>query len=434
MLVLYNIVVVILMILAAPVLLVKVAVTPRHRERIGARLGLGRAARKKWSTRRYPRIWLHALSVGEAASAVPLLEAIRERYPQGELIVSTTTASGERFVREKLGGVVDAVIAFPIDLPWVTNRVVKMIRPDLFILVETDFWPNFLWSLKRCKVPAVLVNGRISEESYGRYRGLRPFFSRILGVFSLVAVQSAQDRERMLSLGVESGRVQLLGNLKYASSPGIGNGKGEVRKFFGIPEGVRLWVAGSTHEGEEEQLLDVFRILSDRFEDLRLVIAPRNPARAAEVARLATARGFAVALRSKQPLDAQQVLVLDSCGELAKMYAAADLVFVGGSLVPERGHNPIEASSQGVPVVFGPHMEDFSEMSEELLQAGGGTRVGDESGLLQVVAAWLEEPAVAQAIGRNGAEWVRKKRQGIVRAHLEVLAALLEQAKRQDDG
>lgn len=340
------------------------------------------------------RVWVHALSVGEALSVVPLVKALKSEVPDAEILFSTATETGQRVAKRKIGK--DATFFYmPHDLPWVTELIVQRIRPHFFILVETDLWPNLLYSLHRNGVPAILVNGRISEKSFKRMQHARSFIGGMVNLFDLIFTQSEDDRTRYVSLGADPVRVIAAGNLKYDSLPEIAlpGQVGRLKESAGIEDGRLVWIAGSTHVGEYEILLEVHRLLRNRFPDLLLILAPRQIQESARVSSMCSYYGLEVSRRSlRESAERAAVYVLDTIGELGTFYAVADAAFIGGSLVPFGGHNPLEAVVQGKPVSWGPYFSNFREIEGELLAAGCGQRVNSASEMGEVLERWLADP------------------------------------------
>lgn len=424
MLALYNLIQILLLLLTLPILLIVVLLTPRYRQRTWRRLGLGlgplirKAKRGKRKT-----IWIHALSVGEVTSALPLVCGIREHYPDLFLVFSVTTTSGSKVAERLMTGRADLVLPFPLDILPVTASFVKHVNPDLFILVETDFWPNILNCLQGRHIPAMLVNGRISRRSMTSYRRFAFFFRPLFQSFRHLCMQTEGDRASMMKLGVPADRVHTLGNLKFDTP--IVTGASQPRTTpVGLPEQGQLLVAGSTHKGEEEIILNVFARLRVSYPGLHLVIAPRDISRAREIQGLAAARGISSTCRSAPDTDHHQLLILDTIGELAGYYRFADIAFVGGSLVPLGGHNPIEPAVMETPVLFGPHMDDFSEISQELLACGGAKTAAGEEPLFQAADTWLGSPQNRKKAGQAALECVRKQ-QGVIARHLQLIQTLL---------
>ena len=423
----YNIVQLTALILFAPLLFVKAILTPRYRLRVLKRLGMGLAASLAGLEPRPagPRFWVHGLSVGEVSSAVPLVKGLRARYPDCQLIVSASTRTGQAIAEKSLAGLADLVFAFPFDLLWVVRRCQRLISPDLFIMVETDFWPNFLFELNKQRIPAILVNGRISQRSFALYRRFGFLFGPLFGVFKRLAMQTEADRESMLALGPAAGQVVTLGNLKYDTAlPGPGQQPTMSRAEYGIPADALLLIAGSTHPGEEESVLAAFGRLRVRFPELFLVVAPRKVERGGEVTELARQHGLSSFRRTGEVMDGAPLLVLDTLGELSSLYVLADLVFVGGSLVPEGGHNPLEPACHGKPVLFGPHMEDFAEISRDLLARQGACQVADGDGLYDSLCGLLDDPIRRQAMGDAALALVQENR-GVTDRHVQLVEELL---------
>jgi 3-deoxy-D-manno-octulosonic-acid transferase len=428
----YNLLQIVFILFCLPCLVLVVLLVPKYRGRTLQRLGFGLAVLGRGLPAGRPRIWVHALSVGEVASVRPLVLGLRATYPQGVLILSVSTGSGQRYAEKVMSEAVDLLLPFPIDFYWSVSRFLKFLVPDLFILVETDLWPNFLAALRRRKIPAILVNGRVSAESLARYRRFRRFFADLFGVFSVLLMQSEDEVEKLATLGLAPEKLQALGNLKYdALLEGLErNVDGD--SFAGLLQllpGRTIWVAGSTHAGEEEVILPVFRQLRSSFPELYLVLAPRNPGRAREVTDLAVGLGLQVALRSTNADRPGDLLILDTMGELAELYRYSALAFIGGSLVEQRGHNPLEPAVFGCPVLFGPHMEDFAEIAREMLEAGAAQRILDGNELAEKLSQWLTDPEARKAAGRSGAVLVESRR-GVTERHLDVIRRYLEVERR----
>lgn len=426
----YNLFMTVGVIVFAPLLFVKVILTPKYRSRVGKRLGFGLGKSPGADGSRRPRIWVHALSVGEVASARNLVQELRRKYPQGIIIFSSATRAGESFARSTLHEYVDCFSPFPFDLLISVRALLSWARPDLFVLVETDFWPNFLWELNRRGIPSLLVNGRVSESSLARYRRFRWLFRPLFNSFRALAMQTEQDAMAMRQLGVDPARLAVLGNLKYdAALSGGGVTPGLDRSALRIPEQALVWVAGSTHKGEEEIVFTVFQELLRFRANLFLVLAPRNVERGAELAAMAARHSFAACRRSLDETGEGSVLILDTLGELASVYALCDVAFIGGSLVPQRGHNPLEPAVHGKPVLFGPCMEDFAEISRDLLAVGGARLVRDGGELRAGLALLLDDPAERERAGRQAQKLVAARR-GVTAAHIGLIRDILAREGR----
>jgi 3-deoxy-D-manno-octulosonic-acid transferase len=422
MFVLYNILQFAFLLVFLPLLILFVAGSS-NADRIPARLGL-RIVEKLGTSKQSSRtIWLHALSVGEVTSAVPLVRGLRARYPTARIVVSVTTRSGRKVADSLLGTLADCIIDGPIDLLPVVRRFIKHIRPDIFILVETDFWPNILLCLKNRRIPAILVNGRVSEKSMTRYRQLGFFFRPMFQCFSALCMQTRRDKDNMELLGISPEKLPILGNLKFATqAPGNTPSPGLYKDF--MPQDRILFIAGSTHPGEEELLLDCYVQLRKTHPNLFLVVAPRDPSRSQKIVDLAVGHDLLPQLRSGGVFFPADLLILDTIGELVDFYALADLAFVGGSLVSKGGHNPVEPAAMAIPVLFGPHMEDFSEIAESLIQAGGAREVSDQQQLPKVLDELLLNSDLRAKMGQAAQKCVRRH-QTIIANHLQLIEKFL---------
>jgi 3-deoxy-D-manno-octulosonic-acid transferase len=392
---------------------------PSFRERMGgppAALARGDA----------PSVWIHAVSVGEVLTARILVAPIKERFPSHRLFVSTTTATGRAVAERSVKGA-DGLFFAPFDWPAPVRKALDRVRPALLVLVETEIWPNLIHETHRRGVRVAIVNGRISPRSFGRYRAMRGLLRRVLAEVDLFLMQSEPHAERARQIGAPPGRVRALGNLKY-DALGDARPPAELGRLLGEGrDGRPLWVAGSTVAGEEPMVLAAFRDVRARVPGTRLLIAPRHPERFGEVAALVEAAGLRAERRSALGSAGWQgdVLVLDTLGELARVYALATVVFVGGSLVSAGGHNVLEAAAAARPVVVGPHMENFQEIADEF-QAEGALRVvlsADELG--REVAGLLADPGRRAALGGAARAIVDRNRGALART-VDALAELLE--------
>ena len=354
-----------------------------------------------------PVIWVHAVSVGETRAAVPLIKALKTRYPNHAILLSNVTETGHGVARGLRD--VDLCLFFPFDLSWVVRRVFSAVKPQLAVIVETEIWPNFVRQCQRRQIPVLLVNGRISDRSFPRYRRVRWLLQPVLRRFSAFCMQSDLDAERIIAMGATAERVEVTRNLKFdmqARTPDVKE-LASLRQTFRLGGGAQVWVAGSTHAGEEEAVALAFAELLAAGESLVLVLVPRHPERCRSVAEMLASRGLPVTLRSRisdrgSDLQGGEVLLVDSIGEMMSFYALADLVFVGGSLVNIGGHNILEASLLKKPVVFGPYMQNFKEISRLLIEANGGVCVADESELAPTVGRLLADAELRQSMGEGG--------------------------------
>ncbi|HEV8441291.1 MAG TPA: 3-deoxy-D-manno-octulosonic acid transferase [Methylomirabilota bacterium] len=391
--------------------------------------GYGRHLMERWGRLEpglpaEPRGWIHAVSVGEAAAAVPLVEAIRRRWPRFSIVLTTVTPTGAQVVTGELGRAATHRY-FPLDLGGPVKRALDAVRPRFFIGLETELWPNFLRALAGRGIPSMIANGRISDRSFRRYRLARPFVARMLGGVSVFAMQSEEDARRIIALGAPAARVVVTGNLKADLRAEVAGADREWERLLGLGPGRALWVAGSTHRGEEAAVLEAFDRVRPRFPRLGLLLAPRHPERAEEVERLVRGRGWRAVRRSAATVsDGEAVVILDTVGELAALYRWADVVFVGGSLVPNGGHNMLEPAQRRKPVLFGPHTENFRESAELLLAAGGAVVVKDSLELAREVERLLDDPELGRRMGDAGFAAVTT-RQGALDKTLELVERYL---------
>jgi 3-deoxy-D-manno-octulosonic-acid transferase len=421
MFILYNLLQLAFVIIFLPFILLKIAFTPKYRQRALSRLGLHLPSMDAGDDPG-PRIWIHALSVGEAMSSAALVREMRRRFPDWVIIYSTSTATGAGIARQKLGDTVDHLITYPLDLFWSVRKVVKSVRPDLFVLIETDLWPNMLGALSRRGTPIILLNGRISESSFSYYKRFNLFFCPIFSLIDKFAMQSRADEERMLQLGIIPQKIHSIGNLKF-DQEGVQIGEKEIkdlRRTLHIPPESKIFIAGSTHAGEEEIILSAYGNLIFTYPDLFLLLAPRNPGRADEVKRLVQSAGFDTYKRTELPAlpesNKVQVVVLDTLGELSKLYALATVAFVGGSLVPERGHNVLEVAAHARPALFGPHIEDFKEAATALIKRGGGYMIKNGDELVAALRLILADSSQAQKAGGMAFQVIEENRGAVSRA------------------
>ena len=375
-------------------------------------------------------IWLHAVSVGEVIAARPLLRGLRKNYAGYRLMLTVTTETG-RGVAEK-DALADVVTYFPFDIDFAVRRLLDAVGPKAIIIMETEIWPVFTLEAKRRNIPLMLANGRISQRSFPRYRRFAWFFRPVLHRFDALGLQSEADLERILAVGAPTQRSRVLGNLKYdiPFGPVTYDERHTAREQFRIPLDLPVLAAGSTHPGEEEQLLKACQGVLAQHASLLLVLVPRHPERADEVERLIRGQGFAVVRRSHLDhlaglCQAGTVLLVDTVGELMQLYALADLAFVGGSLVPAGGHNLLEPASRGIPALFGPCMDNFREIADLVLAYGAGVQVAGWQQLQQEVTTFLRTPELKQVIGANGLKLLRDAG-GAVERHLAWLDEVLQ--------
>ncbi|MCB1866059.1 MAG: lipid IV(A) 3-deoxy-D-manno-octulosonic acid transferase [Chromatiales bacterium] len=366
-------------------------------------------------------VWLHAVSVGEVQAVVPLVRELRKLNPEMPVTVTTTTPTGWRRVVEAMGeGVVHRFT--PYDAPFAVRKFLERVRPRCVIIVETEIWPNLLAECRRRSVPVALANARLSQRSARGYARFPRLIRAALNAFSLIAAHDEPDAQRFRDLGATEGIVRVTGNIKFDQPlPASRREQSQaLRRALGLDG--HVWIAASTHEGEDEQILAAFGKVRSRVADCRLILVPRHPERFARVGQLVSRHGFETVLRSEQrPCAATtEVFVLDSMGELPLFYGLADLAFVGGSLVRGGGHNVLEPAALGVPVLFGPHMFNFAGIARVLLDGEGAREVRGVDELSSIVIGWFENPAERSRFGDNARAVVARNRGALGR----LLAAL----------
>jgi 3-deoxy-D-manno-octulosonic-acid transferase len=376
-------------------------------------------------------VWIHAVSVGEVLTARAIVPQLRSTYPRLRLFLSTTTIAGQQVARKSVQGV-DGFFYFPFDFAFIVRRTLGMVKPRVFVMMETEIWPNLLRLCREKGVKTVMVNGRISSRSYPRYRLVRPFFRRVLADVDRFCMQSEESARRLIDLGAEQGRVTVTGSLKFDSlevpaTTVHGKPRERVLRFFRTSPNRVVLVAGSTMRGEEAAFLEAFARVQAASPGALAVVAPRHPERFGEVERLVHDAGFSVARRSELPIDAEprvDVVVLDSLGELAQLYQIATVVFVGGSLVDYGGHNILEPAIFGKPVVFGPHMQNFKEIAETFLANDAAVRVESERDLEQALVQLTGDSVRRARLGAAARALVEANR-GAKDKTLAVIANLL---------
>jgi 3-deoxy-D-manno-octulosonic-acid transferase len=371
---------------------------PKLRDGVAARLGFYRGLPRGQGS---PRIWLHGASAGDLLSLQPMMRELKARVPGCCIIVTTITNSGLAMARKKLAGVADVVVYAPYDLPGPTRRAMAGLRPDLLVLEYTEIWPNLIRAAKRAGVRIALTNGRFDPEKISRYRLFFGAIGNPLRRIDCFLMRSDEEAERALALGAAPDRVWVTGNTKFDALllDGAAGREGDLRQEMGLDARQPVFMAGSTHEGEEEILLAVYLRLAKRHPGLQMVVAPRYVERVGKIMSLAVESGLSVRLRSGGAAAGHaQVTILDTIGELAVAYRLATLVFVGGSFVTRGGQNVLEPAAQGCPVLFGPHMENFKD-SVQVLQGRGGIQVATPEKLYKVADELLQRPDQVKELG-----------------------------------
>ncbi|MEO8016739.1 MAG: lipid IV(A) 3-deoxy-D-manno-octulosonic acid transferase [Pseudomonadota bacterium] len=380
-----------------------------HWKGFSQRFGLGTKVSKR-------SIWVHAVSVGEVQAGVPLVEALLKRFPDIPLVLTTVTPTGRGRAEALFKGRVD-VRYVPIDLPGSVRRFFQRVQPQLAVILETEIWPNLYHRCGRLGVPLVLASARISPRSVASYRRLVGLFRETLSHGIFIAAQSPADAERFISIGASPAHTHVVGNIKFdfGYPPDLEARGHELRRLLGVHRPV--WVAGSTHAHEEDIVIAAHALIRQRFSNALLVLVPRHPPRFAEVAASIRNQGFRVATRTGGGTVAPdtEVFLLDTLGELPPFYAAGDVAFVGGSLVPIGGHNLLEPAALGLPIVAGPHNFNSADIARMLVERGAVRLVHDAATLAAVVGDLLADPTARATMGARGRETVGNNRGAVAR-------------------
>lgn len=377
---------------------------PDYQKRITERFGFFQPLPEK------SRIWLHAVSVGETIAAAPLINRLLADHPDYSLLVTTTTPTGSAQLKRLFADKVEHVY-FPYDLPAVISRFLHRTQPQLLIVMETELWPNLYTKCAQQKIPVLVANARLSPRSLAGYKKIIKLIRPLFGKISIIAPQSQADAERFQLLGADKKQMHVCGNIKFdLQIPVEAKETGEAikRKFGNRP----VWIAASTHEGEDTQILSAHRGILESMPNALLILVPRHPERFDELARLCQSKQFSIVRRSrnKLPDTNTQVYLGDSMGEMLQLYAAADIAFVAGSLVPTGGHNPLEPAALGLPVLTGPHVFNFTAIIDSMLEVGAIKIIQNSQELAETVLQLLQQPEERSALGEAGRQLVENNR------------------------
>jgi 3-deoxy-D-manno-octulosonic-acid transferase len=407
MFVFYNILLGLAALVAVPYFVLKMMITGKYRKSLGPKFGFNRPEVFE-DMKGSPRIWVHAVSVGEVTAAAPIVASLREHFPDACIVLSTGTETGQEMAR-RIVPQATAFIYYPLDIPWVVRKVIHQVNPDIFIPTETELWPNFIRICRDSGVKMIMVNGRISPRSFKRYAMTRFFWKRVLRAIDEIGVISEVDAERLKIIGMPPFRVHVLGNAKYDSlaakaSPVL---QEEISRKLNIPKGDKVFVAGSTHEGEESIVLAVFARLLKVYPEFKLIIIPRHIERGQAVLAMLRGGGFEDSITmteiesGRRRVD-ERVVVIDVIGELFKVYSLATVVFCGGSLVPKGGQNILEPAAWGKVIFYGPFMDDFRDEKGLLEKSGAGITVRNAEELLAGILKTVSDPEELVRRGERG--------------------------------
>ena len=372
-------------------------------------------------------LWIHAVSVGEVLAVKDFIGKIKSEFPERKIVLSTTTKTGNDIAKKVLPRDVDKFY-FPLDFSFTVKKTLNTINPSSVLILETEIWPNLIIELSKRNIPVAIINGRLSDKSFKGYKKIRFFMKGILERINLFCMQSVEDAERIKKLGAPQERVKVTGNMKL-----------DIKTFpepfdkseLGIKEGDELLVAGSTHKGEDEIVLDIYKNLLDKMPNLRLLIAPRHIDKADVIKKIAEEKGFKALLRSsvkKGHTGKKEVIILDTMGELSRIYSLATIVFMGGSLIKRGGHNLVEPAIFKKPIVFGHYMFNFRDMAKLFLERNAAREVKDENALFDTLKSLFEDSEKRALLGQNARKIIEDSK-GAIQKNTNVLASLLGGAR-----
>ncbi len=421
----YNSLLTLLLPVVLPYLLLRARKRSNLRRGFGERLGL--LGEKRPSKNDQP-VWFHASSVGEVTMSLPLVRAVRERFPAYPLFFSTMTETGQETARKMLAGQ-GTTFLLPLDLSWIVRRTLRTLTPRVLFVAETEIWPNLLYGCRRRAIPVVVFNGRISDRSFQNYRRFRFFFRQVLQGVAAFAMQSERDAERIVEIGAPRDRIVVTGNLKF-DRPALHVSEEEkttIRKSLGLREENTVFVAGSTHEGEESLILQAFRQLKQIEPSLLLILAPRHLERIDRVTRILEKGRFSWVCKSQiSGKRFTEVVLLDTMGDLEKIYSISTVVFVGRSLISGGGHNILEPAAFGKPVMFGPHMENFRDVVRIMKSEGGGIEVRNQKDLVEQAQRLLMDRSYYSRVSQAALRAIQNN-QGATQKTLRVLEKYLRE-------
>lgn len=425
----YNILTTLSIPFILPYLIYRVIRNPRYWEGLGQRIGfLHQELLDKIRAKKV--FWVHAVSVGEVMAVASLVKELKNRYPETSLLLSTVTETGNRTARQLLPEI-DYFFYFPFDFYWVTKKVVSTIKPGLFILTETEIWPNILRELEKREIPVVMVNGRISSFSFKKYSIVRPFIKEVLKNIDIFCMQTNYDADHIMRLGAPSERVKRTGNMKFDQQLLSLEKAKDYKKELGISPSAPILIAGSTHRGEEAYIVEAFERLKERYPELILIIVPRHPERSDEVSSLLNKRGIPfIKWTQRQNIVARggdyktSTIIIDTIGVLSSLYSIATVVFIGGTLVPVGGQNILEPARWGKVILYGPYMDNFRELSDIFISEGAAVQIKGPEELASTISMLLDDRDIRIEMGKKGLRIIEEN-QGATSRNIEIITQLL---------
>jgi len=432
---LYNIILFAAAFFLIPYYALRIILTGKYKKSIGPKFGFIFPDVIK-GMKGSPRIWVHAVSVGEVTAAAPIVSSLRKIFPHACIVLSTSTETGQEMALRMVPAAT-SYIYYPLDIPFVIRKVINLVNPDIFVPVETEIWPNFIRICREKDIKVVMVNGRISPRSFKKYSKTRFFWKKILAYVDEMGMISETDANRIKTMSVETSRVHVMGNAKYDSLAARADTilKEEMAETLNIDPGSKVFVAGSTHEGEEKVVLKVYKKLLEKYPDFMLIIIPRHIERREEVLSCAEEEGFSdcitmTEINGGKRRTKERIIIIDVIGELFKVYSLATVVFCGGSLVPKGGQNILEPAAWGKVIFYGPSMEDFMDEKRLLEEAGAGMTIMNEEELLGEIQTITEDPETLTLKGEAGRKVVASN-MGASRRYAEMVKNLIMRQSRK---
>lgn len=394
----YNLLLLILSLVSFPLVIIFFIMKPKLRAGFWQKIG---CYKRLNSTK--PTIWIHAVSVGEVNAVEQMIKRLYKEMNNYNLVLTTVTKTGQDMARKKLANYTYEIIYFPYEFLFSILIAISVIKPKLVVVAETEIWPNFSYMLNKKKIPLVMINGRISPNSYKGYKKIKYFIKTILNKYTLMLMQSKDDKTRIINLGATPSKVELMGNLKFDIEPPLSDQEIiQLKENLNINNNTKVLIAGSTHKGEDEIILGVYKKLLEEITDLKLILAPRHPERLSNVESLITSFGFKYEKRSKERgFNNNNVILVDTMGELGKLYSVSDIAFIGGSFSGTGGHNPLEPAIYNVPVITGNSIFNFKDIYKFMLENKSAILVNKENELYLTIKKLMSNDKIYSEISLN---------------------------------